>query len=186
MAKLWQTSSTKLHPMVEKYTVGNDYLLDQRLIPFDIEASVAHAKALKKAGILNQEELQKLVKTLAELLNLYNDGKFVLQQSDEDCHTAIENFLVEKLGQLGKKIHTGRSRNDQVLVATRLYTRKKIKQISQEVIKLEKVFLQMAKKYEFVPMPGFTHTRRAMPSSIGHWAASYLEELINNHMLLES
>ena len=172
--------------MVEKYTVGNDYLLDQRLIPFDIEASVAHAKALKKAGILNQEELQKLVKTLAELLNLYNDGKFVLQQSDEDCHTAIENFLVEKLGQLGKKIHTGRSRNDQVLVATRLYTRKKIKQISQEIIKLEKVFLQMAKKYEFVPMPGYTHTRRAMPSSIGHWAAAYLEELINNHMLLES
>jgi argininosuccinate lyase len=121
-----------------------------------------------------------------EILKLHKEGKFVISQGDEDCHTAIENYLVEKLGDLGKKIHTGRSRNDQVLVATRLYTRKKIKQISQELIKLQKVFLQMAKKYEFLPLPGYTHTRRAMPSSIGHWAAAYLEELINDHKLLES
>lgn len=186
MAKLWQTQSTQLHPLVEKYTVGNDYILDMRLLPFDIEASKAHAAALVKAKILTPGELKKLTQALNEILKLHGQGKFVIKQSDEDCHTAIENYLVDKLGPLGKKIHTCRSRNDQVLVATRLYTRKKIKQISQEMIKLQKVFLKMAKKYEFVPMPGYTHTRRAMPSSVGHWASAYLEELINDHMLLET
>ena len=186
MAKLWQTKSSKLHPLVEKYTVGNDYILYLRLLLFDIEASKAHGQALVKAKILKPAEYAKLVKGMNEILKLHKEGKFVISQSDEDCHTAIENYLVAKLGDLGKKIHTGRSRNDQVLVATRLYTRKKLKQISQELINLQKVFLQIAKKYEFLPLPGYTHTRRAMPSSIGHWAAAYLEELINDHKLLES
>ncbi|MBI3573441.1 argininosuccinate lyase [Candidatus Kaiserbacteria bacterium] len=186
MAKLWQTQSTKLHPLAEKYTVGTDYLLDARLLPYDIEASIAHAKALRKARIILPKELALLTKGLKEILMLHKKGKFVIKQSDEDGHTAIENYLVKKYGALGKKIHTGRSRNDQVLVATRLYTRKKLKQISRELIGLQKVFLAMAKKYEFMPMPGYTHTRRAMPSSIGHWAASYLEELINDHLILES
>ncbi len=186
MAKLWQTKSTKLHPLVEKYTVGNDYILDMRLLPFDIQASKAHAAALVKAKILTKAEYAKLSKALNEILKLRQDGKFVIKQSDEDCHTAIEGHLVEKLGDLGKKIHTCRSRNDQVLVATRLYSRKKIKQISAELIKLEKVFLAMAKRYEFIPMPGYTHTRRAMPSSVGHWAAAYFEELTNDHKLLET
>src|SRR4051812_24473714 len=110
MAKLWQTSSTKLHPLVEKYTVGNDYILDMRLLPFDIEASKAHAAALVKAKILTAAELKKLTAALNEILNLHEQGKFEIQQSDEDCHTAIENYLVEKLGPLGKKIHTCRSR----------------------------------------------------------------------------
>ncbi len=186
MAKLWQSKSTKLHPLVEKYTVGNDYILDLRLLPFDIEASKAHAQALVKAKILTAGEYQKLNKALNEILKLHAAGKFEIKQSDEDCHTAIEGYLVEKLGDLGKKIHTGRSRNDQVLVATRLYTRKKLKQISAELIKLQNVFLKMAKANEFVPMPGYTHTRRAMPSSVGHWAAAYVEELINDHRLLEA
>ena len=186
MAKLWQTASTKLHPLAEKYTVGNDYELDNRLLPYDIEASKAHAEALVKLKILTKTEKEKLVAGLNEILKLHEEGKFVITQADEDCHTAIENYLVQKLGQLGKKIHTCRSRNDQVLVATRLYTRKKLKQISEELIKLEKIFLKTAKKYEFLPLPGYTHTRRAMPSSIGHWSAAYLEEMINDHMLLET
>ena len=187
MAKIWQSKSMKkLHPLVEKYTVGNDYILDMRLLPFDVQASKAHAAALVKAKVLKKTEYQKLVKGLNEILSRHRQGKFVVRQEDEDCHTAIENYLVEKLGDLGKKIHTGRSRNDQVLVATRLYTRKKLKQVSYELIKLQKVFLAMAKKYEFLPMPGYTHTRRAMPSSIGHWAAAYVEELINDHILLET
>jgi len=186
MAKLWQSKSTTLHPLVEKYTVGSDYILDMRLLPFDIEASKAHAQALVKAKIITPAEFNKVVKALDEVLKLHADGKFKIDISDEDCHTAIENYMVSKLGDLGKKVHTGRSRNDQVLVATRLYTRKKIKQISRELIGLQKVFLGMAKKYEFVPLPGYTHTRRAMPSSVGHWAAAYLEELINDHKLLET
>ena len=186
MAKLWQTKSVKLHPLVEKYTVGNDYILDARLLPHDIEASRAHAAALVKAKILTNAEFKTLGKWLDEILRLHKQGKFVIEQSDEDSQTAIENYLVSKCGDLGKKIHTCRSRNDQILVATRLYTREKLKEISAEVIRLEKVFLQIAKKYEFLPLPGYTHTRRAMPSSVGHWAAAYLEELIDDHMLLET
>lgn len=187
MSKLWQTKlSVKLHPLAEKYTVGNDYILDMRLLPFDIEASKAHAQALLKIKIITKEELATLNKGLNEILELHKQGKFVITQADEDCHTAIENYLVNKYGPLGKKIHTCRSRNDQVLVATRLYTRKKIKQVSHELVNLQKVFLKMAKKYQEIPMPGYTHTRRAMPSSVAHWAAAYLEELINDHILLET
>ncbi|PIR74305.1 MAG: argininosuccinate lyase [Candidatus Magasanikbacteria bacterium CG10_big_fil_rev_8_21_14_0_10_47_10] len=186
MSKLWHASTTKLHPLAEKYTVGNDYELDKRLLPFDVQASRAHAKNLHRLGILTSEELDTLLQGLNEIIEKNEKGEFVIQQSDEDCHTAIENYLVDHYGDVGKKIHTGRSRNDQVLVATRLYTRKKIKQISTELIKLQQVFMNMAKRYEFIPMPGYTHTRRAMPSSIGHWAASYLEELINGHMILET
>ena len=186
MTKIWQSKSTKLHPLVEKYTVGNDYELDKRLLPFDVQASKAHAQALAKLKIISKIELNKLTQGLNEILKLNQQGKFIIKQEDEDCHTAIENYLIKKLGALGKKIHTGRSRNDQVLVATRLYTRKKLKQISHELVKLEKVFLNMAKKHQNIPLPGYTHTRRAMPSSIGHWAAAYLEELIDDHKLLES
>src|SRR3989338_10785767 len=187
MAKIWQSASTaELHPLVEKYTVGNDHILDAHLLPFDIEASIAHARAIHKAGILTESELAQLIEGLQEILDLFRRGEFSIEQSDEDCHTAIKNYLEKKYGALGKKVHTGRSRNDQVLVATRLYTRKKLKQISKHMIDLEQVFLEKAKTYEFLPMPGYTHTRRAMPSSVGHWAAAYLEELLNNHMLLES
>lgn len=186
MTKIWQSATTKLHPLVERYTVGNDYILDRSLLPYDIEASAAHAAALKKANIITAAELKKLTAGLNEILVLHKKGKFEIKPSDEDCHTAIENYLIGKLGDLGKKIHTCRSRNDQVLVATRLYTRKKLKQISTELIKVQTVFLRFAKKYQFIPMPGYTHTRRAMPSSLGHWAASYLEELINDHHILQS
>src|SRR3989338_3856316 len=157
-----------------------------RLLPFDIEASKAHAQALHKLKILNKEELAKLTGGLNEILKLHSEGKFIIKLSDEDCHTAVENYLVEKFGPRVKKIHTCRSRNDQVLVATRLYTRKKLKQVSEELVKLQKVFLKMAKKHQETPMPGYPHPRRAMPSSIGHWAAAYLEELIDDHALLES
>ena len=174
MTKIWQTKSTKIHPLVEKYTVGNDYILDMRLLPYDIEASLAHARALLKLKVVTPSEFKKLTAGLKEILKLHGQGKFTIKLEDEDCHTAIENYLINKLGPLGKKIHTGRSRNDQVLVATRLYARKKLKQVSDELIKMEKVFLKMAKKYQFIPMPGYTHTRRAMPSSVGHWAAAYL------------
>lgn len=187
MSKIWQSKSdTSLHPLVEQYTVGNDYILDMRLLPFDVEASLAHAQVLFKIKILTKTELAKLSAGLKEILKLHAAGKFIIKLEDEDCHTAIENYLIAKLGPLGKKIHTGRSRNDQVLVATRLYARKKLKQVAEEMIKLEKVFLNFAKKYQFIPMPGYTHTRRAMPSSVGHWATSYFEELTNDFQLLQS
>jgi len=186
MPKIWQSKSTTLHPAIEQYTVGNDYILDQELLPFDVEASFAHAQALKKIGVITAAELKKLQTGLKEINALHMKQKFEIKLSDEDCHTAIENYLIKKYGSLGKKIHTGRSRNDQVLVTTRLFTRAKLKEISRELIKLERVFLRFARRYQKLPLPGYTHTRRAMPSSVAHWAASYLEEAINNYALLES
>ena len=103
MPKLWQTKSTKLHPLVEKYTVGSDYILDMRLLPFDVEASKAHAQALVKAKIITAAEYRKVAVALNEVLKLHQEGKFEIKISDEDCHTAIENYLVGKLWGLGQK-----------------------------------------------------------------------------------
>ena len=118
--KLWQ-KGYKLNEEIEKFTVGNDYLLDKKLVKYDCVASIAHAKSLNKAKILTKKELDKLTIELKQIIKLDSNGKFIINQEDEDCHTAIEKHLTKKLNQLGKKIHTGRSRNDQVLTAIRLY-----------------------------------------------------------------
>lgn len=184
MQKIWQKSATNLDSdlakLVEDFTVGRDHELDMRLIPYDVEASRAHAWGLEKIGVLSKSELADLEKAFTKLLEDLEAGKFVIEQSDEDCHTAIEKFLTEHCGEAGKKIHTGRSRNDQVVVAMRLYERDFIDQLSEEVKKLGEFFLDFAKKYEFTAMPGFTHTQRAMPSSVGMWAGSFAEILIWN------
>ena len=109
--KLWQ-NQTSLHPLVESYTVGEDYLLDLKLLPYDVKASLAHAAMLNKTGVLNTIELKQLQAGLREILSLWQAGKFVITQDQEDGHTAIENYLTDKYGEVGKKIHTGRSRND--------------------------------------------------------------------------
>lgn len=186
MAKIWQTKKTKLHPVVEQYTVGNDYILDQKLLPFDVEASRAHAKMLVKIGVIKPAEMTKINKVFNEILKLHQQGKFKIKLADEDCHTAIENFLIKKLGSIGKKVHTARSRNDQVLVATRLYTKNRLKLVSRYLVEAVKSILAFAKKYEFIPMPGYTHTQRAMCSSVGHWASAFVEALIDDHKLLET
>jgi argininosuccinate lyase len=181
--KLWEKGQ-KLNKEIEKFTVGNDYVLDLNLVYYDCQASISHVKMLEKIRIIKHSEAGKLVKGLKEIIFLNKKNKFKILPQQEDCHTAIEEFLTKKIGNVGKKIHTGRSRNDQVLVATRLYMLDQLKNISQGIVSLEKVFLDLAKKYEFLPLPGYTHTRRAMPSSVGHWGASFLEELIDDHELL--
>jgi argininosuccinate lyase len=183
--KLWE-SGVKVDKFIEAFTVGNDYALDQKLVKFDCLASIAHASALEKAGIISKEELQKLKSELGTIVSLWGKGKFTVQAKQEDCHTAIENHLTEKLGDLGKKIHTARSRNDQVLAMTRLYSKEKLLEVEQETIQLAKQLLSFAKKYEFAPMPGYTHTRKAMPSSVGLWAGSFAETLLDSLTLLES
>ncbi|HDH99318.1 MAG TPA: argininosuccinate lyase, partial [bacterium] len=127
MAKLW--NGKKLNKEIENFTVGNDYILDQRLVRYDCLASIAHARMLGKIGILNPEEVKKLVKGLNEIISLDKAGKFKIKKENEDCHTAIENYLTRKLGDLGKKVHTGRSRNDQALVALRLYFKNELKEV---------------------------------------------------------
>lgn len=182
MSKLWEKSTTdsksKTAKKVEAFTVGDDYQLDQVLVPYDIYASKVHAKALHKAGIVTDEELQKLTHTLTDILKTWQKGDFVITLRDEDMHTAIENFLVDKLGDLGKKIHTGRSRNDQVLTAMRLYEKDSLENVLNEVRGCIILLIELGEKYELIAMPGYTHTRKAMLSSVGLWAGAFAEMLI--------
>lgn len=186
MAKLWQKSKSKLHPLVEQYTVGDDYILDQVLMPYDIQATKAHIQGLQKLGIFTATEVKKLTSTLSKLEKDFKAGKVKIKIQDEDCHTVIENYLVKRYKNLGKKVHTGRSRNDQVLVAIRLYMKDQLKDLSKEVKKLAKDFLDFAEKYPMVPLPGYSHTQQAMLSSTAHWAASFIESLIDDAHFAES
>ncbi len=182
MSKLWQKSTTDtrsdIAKKVEAFTVGLDYELDQVLVPYDVKASRVHAQALNKAGILSDDELVKLTGALSEVLKTWEKGEFIITVQDEDMHTAIENVLIDKLGDLGKKIHAGRSRNDQVLTAVRLYEKESLEKILNEVRACASLLIELGEKYEKVPMPGFTHTRKAMLSSVGLWAGGFAEMLI--------
>src|SRR5262249_27455414 len=157
----------------------------QKLIPFDIYGSLAHAAMLKKIGILNKQEQEILKKGLLEIADLYKQEQFVLEAGDEDMHTKIENYLTQKYGAVGKKIHTGRSRNDQVITAIRLFTKMQLLYIWKDILTLLNSFYKFAKAYEFVPMPGYTHMQKAMPSSVGMWAASFIEGLLDDIKMLE-
>ncbi len=182
MSKLWsktgQKPDSEAAKKAEAFTVGNDYLLDQVLIPYDLKASKVHAGALRGAGILTDDEADAIIKELNHIYERWQDGEFEIKRSHEDGHTAIEEWLTYKLGETGKKIHTGRSRNDQVLTAMRLFEVDKLKKVSAAVKKLIRELLLFAESNEMVPIPGFTHTRKAMLSSIGQWAAGFLELLI--------
>lgn len=184
MAKLWQKDYS-IDSLMESFTVKNDYILDQELVIADCFASLSHARGLHKIGILTDDEISKLKEGLSEIIKLRQIGKFEISFHDEDCHTAIEGYLVKKYNEVGKKIHTGRSRNDQVQTALRLYMRESLLILTASVLDLIKALKDLAKKNENVPMPGRTHTQIAMPSSVGLWAMSFCEELIDtvNYML---
>lgn len=185
MAKLWQ-KNYELNKLIERFTVGDDYLLDTQLLVADCVASVAHAQMLAEIKILSPQEFESLKKELLNLMDLFQSGNFTIQPSDEDCHTAIENYLVAKLGDVGKKIHTARSRNDQVIAALRLLSREYLFVIAEACCDLIKAILEFAQAHEFVPMAGRTHMQIAMPSSIGLWAGAWAEELLDAHMLLDT
>lgn len=181
MAKLWNKSKKEtLHPSVLKYTAGTDYIFDAELVPFDVEASKAHAKGLEKIGILNKDEAAQLVSALDAFKKEFVDGKIQITPDDEDCHTVIENYLTEKLGDIGKKIHTGRSRNDQVQTAVRLYMKANLAKLQKECVGLASAFLDAAEKYKNVPMPGYSHTQQAMLSSLGHYFSMFAESLLDD------
>lgn len=177
--KLWQKKYT-LDKEAEKFTVGNDFVLDKKLIKYDCQASIAHAKMLAKCKLLETSEADKIVKELENIIQLDKQDSFEIKQSDEDCHTAIENYLVDKLGDLGKKIHTARSRNDQVLTALRLYYKDQLLECQKYIDVLIKTVEIFVKKYGQIEIPGFTHTRKAMPSSIELWAGYMLEAMEDN------
>merc|ERR1719221_649291 len=167
--KLWQAGDG-LHPLVEAYTVGEDFRIDgEHMIPFDVEASTAHAEMLHSIGILDIDELNHAKKGLAEVEAEWRAGRFKVTISQEDCHTAIEQFLTEKYGDVGKKIHTGRSRNDQSLTMLRLYMRSKLRDYMALTASVSKKFAEGAKTYSEVAMPGYTHMQKAMPTTVGIW-----------------
>jgi len=178
--KLWH-KNYNLNKAVEDYTVGNDYILDSKLVKYDCIASIAHAQMLNKIGVLKISESKKII---SELKKIQKNG-LKISKSDEDCHTAIENHLVKKLGSIGKKIHTGRSRNDQVLTALRLYYKQELSNLSisaQALIKSLKIFGKNNK----IKFPGYTHTRKAMPSTISLWSEAFAEALQDDMLLLAS
>ncbi|MBI9108567.1 MAG: argininosuccinate lyase [Spirochaetales bacterium] len=179
MAKLWQ-KDYELNELVEKFTVGRDYILDKGLVVSDCAASVAHARMLNSIELLTAEELQALEAALKEVISDFRSGSFEIKQSDEDCHTAIENYLTQKTGEAGKKIHTGRSRNDQVATALRLYSRASILRLLGKGTALVSSILKFAGENEDVPMPGRTHMQIAMPSTVGLWAGAWAEELADS------
>ena len=176
MAKLWQKDYT-LDSLIESFTVGNDYLLDKNLVSSDCAASAAHAKVLASIGILTESEYEQLLSGLKDILKKDAEGKFEIKREDEDCHTAIEQALTETAGEAGKKIHTGRSRNDQVQTALRVWMRDFLIQMGSAATDLVRVMTKFAEFHAKVPMPGRTHMQIAMPSSVGLWAAAYAEEL---------
>lgn len=179
MAKLWQ-KQYKLNKAVEKFTVGDDYILDLRLVKYDCLASIAHEKMLAKIGILTSADAKKLEAALKEIIALDAKGKFTIMPEDEDCHTAIENYLTKKLGVLGKKIHTARSRNDQVLTALRLYYKDQLVACQKSVNKLTSTLRAFDKKFGKIVLPGYTHMRKAMPSSVKMWAESFIDSMRDN------
>lgn len=147
MKKIWQSSTGTLNKGVESYTVGDDFIYDMVIFPYDIRASKAHAEMLGTIGVLSEKEVSDLSFELDGLLNMYERGEVELTPEDEDCHTYIEAFLTEKLGNVGKKIHTGRSRNDQVLVATRLYMIDSCKKIEERIFSLVESFFAIGEKH---------------------------------------
>ena len=182
--KLWQSKKdaqiTKLNGLVENFTAENDISYDQVLINYDIIGSIAHASMLKKIGILKNGELAALKKPLKEIVKLNKKGKFRLDPEDEDVHSKVENYLTKKIGEVGKKLHTGRSRNDQILVDLRLYTRERLLTIEQAILDLCVSLIKFAKNNLETPMPGYTHFRKAMPSSVALWACSLAESLLDD------
>ncbi|MDO8576824.1 MAG: argininosuccinate lyase [Candidatus Daviesbacteria bacterium] len=186
MKKLWQKNGNKLDPIVEAFETQGDLLLDQKLIKYDCLGSIAHAKMLNKIGILTSGELKKLLNGLAEILQLYEQGKFNMEMGDEDMHTKIENYLTGKYGEVGGKIHTGRSRNDQILTTVRLYCKDQLVSIEKELDILVGSFTKFSKKYGSIKMPGYTHMQKAMPSSIEIWAGSFIASLQDDVRVLKS
>ena len=182
--KIWNNKTNTTHSSIDAFLSGEDIALDQELFLYDVEASIAHAEELRAIKILSAAELKKMVAALTKLAKLFTTNKFKLTNKYEDCHSAIEDFLTKELGDLGKKIHTGRSRNDQVLVAMRLYARDHLEQIQGLNLKIAKTFLLKASKHSDDPMPGYTHLQRAMPSTWGLWFGAFAESFLDNAELL--
>ena len=183
--KLWDKKNSGNDKIIE-FTVGNDRLNDLYLIKYDIIASISHAKMLYGSNLLSEIECDKIINILNEMLSLAEAGKLKIDKEFEDMHSKIEFTLIDKLGDIGKKIHTARSRNDQVLVSIQLYLIDELNSIKKEVKSLFDLLINLAKKNKDIIMPGYTHMKAAMPSSFGLWFSAYAETLIDDIISLNS
>lgn len=184
--KLWQTETDKLLPIVEKYTVGQDYILDQKLLKYDLQASLAHAKMLYKMKVITKDELNLLKKGLQEIQELLSNNEFRITQDQEDGHTAIEQYLCTHYGEVGKKIHTGRSRNDQSLVMLRLFMIDKIQFLEKTIQENIYTLRSKASKLKNISMPGYTHMQKAMPTTVATWLGSFADALADTLLLISA
>ncbi len=174
---LW-AKGLPLDEAIHRFTVGEDPLLDLALLPFDVQGSAAHARMLGEVGLLSASDSSALIAALADLKPVTERRELSISAAQEDGHTALEHALIARVGEAGKRIHLGRSRNDQVLLALRLLLRSRLLGLAAQVRALAGTLLDFARAHEAVPLPGYTHLRRAMPSSLGQWAVGYVEGLI--------
>ncbi|MDQ3493969.1 MAG: argininosuccinate lyase [Pseudomonadota bacterium] len=177
---LWQKPGVSVDADIQAFLAGDDVVLDREFFLHDIAASKVHAQGLQRIGILSADELAQLSRELDALAGDFRSGDFVLEARYEDGHSAIEARLVERLGDTGRKIHTGRSRNDQVLVATRLWLKEKLSSLQAICVEVAEVALRRAQAEQDVPLPGYTHLQRAVVSSLGMWWSGWAEAFIDD------
>ena len=184
MKKIWQKDNTKTNDLVNQFTVGKDLDFDDRLAKYDVLGSIAHAKMLAEVGLIRLDEEQAIVSVLEEVLSEIEKGNFEIDKTAEDIHSQIETILIEKLGETGKKIHTARSRNDQVLTDIKLYLLDEIREITERTDSFFQILKDKANQHKNVLLPGYTHFQVAMPSSFGLWFGAYAESLVDDLELL--
>ena len=183
--KLWE-KSVQVNEEIDRFTVGRDCEMDLYLAKHDVLGSMAHITMLESIGLLKSDELKVLLEELKNIYASAENGDFVIEDGIEDVHSQVELMLTRKLGDVGKKIHSGRSRNDQVLVDLKLFTRAQIKDIAVAVEDLFKILISQSNRYKDVLMPGYTHLQIAMPSSFGLWFGAYAESLVDDMMFLQA
>lgn len=183
--KLWE-KSVQVNEKIDTFTVGRDREMDLYLAKYDVLGSMAHITMLESIGLLEANELEVLLEELRNIYALAEEGEFVIEEGIEDVHSQVELMLTRKLGDVGKKIHSGRSRNDQVLVDLKLFTRAQLRELADEVLDLFYVLIAQSNRYKDVLMPGYTHLQIAMPSSFGLWFGAYAESLVDDMMFLQA
>ena len=185
MKPIWDKGKP-VNELIQKYTVGRDREMDLMLAKYDVQGSLAHITMLQSIGLLEKDELTALSAGLKNLLPVIERGEFVIEDGVEDVHSQVELMLTRQLGDMGKKIHSGRSRNDQVLVDLKLFTRDRLRGIVNAVKSLFDILIKQSEKYKNVLLPGYTHLQIAMPSSFGLWFGAYAEALTDDMLLLRA
>lgn len=182
--KLWQKEATSISKLIENFTVGRDKEFDMLLAKYDVQASVAHVTMLGEVGLMTKDEAQIAIEALTIILTEIEKGKFMIEDDVEDVHSQIEYLLTQRIGESGKKIHSGRSRNDQVAVDIKLFLRAEILAVKDEVQNLFGLLISQSNRHKDKHLPGYTHLQIGMPSSFGLWFGAYAESLVDDLEML--